>query len=472
MDRYAVLWTRAGGTPQKLASMVLTDTEMRITKTPEAIAAKLPGISLLHDLAGNPQFVYGRSEGRPLPPQLEVLLPLADPMNVQRRILQLLMERQGIELRGRRPIEQQWLMLTFAGRNGVGHLDVFEDDDSARSFYTPKSTVNPLPVNGSSLWHAFRRFVQLIANEEEEQLVVNTVGPTPGIAGFVPKLPTEISLSDNGRSWDGNLTPGRGLPVIVKLEQPAYPGLLALEALAYDYHAMADFEVPRTWLTQVDHHGETMTVLAVERFDRLLTRTIPQESFYSLLHTGNRSKYRNNTDGRMEDLARIFTVLQLPASQKEEWFARFVLAILTGNGDLHTENMALVGGAGLHRLSPVFDPAPMRAYRGRASHDILSALPFTDIGGVVQDTYRPFAGSGDTPPDLGQRLIEFAVSIDIPKQRARKELDRLLEITAGYPAKAIATLEAVPLSSRKSRAPDIEGFAKTLADVRAACAAR
>ena len=132
MDRYAVLWTRATGSPQKLADMVLTETELRVTQAAEAKAAKLPGISLLHDLAGNPQFVHSRTEGRPLPPQLEALLPLADPMNVQRRILLRLMEQRGIELRGRLPIEQQWMMLMFAGRNGVGHLDVFEHDDAAR----------------------------------------------------------------------------------------------------------------------------------------------------------------------------------------------------------------------------------------------------------------------------------------------------------------------------------------------------
>lgn len=467
MDRYAVLWTRAAGSPQKLADMVLTETELRVTQTAEAKAAKLPGISLLHDLAGTPQFVHSRSEGRPLPPQLEALLPLADTMNVQRRILQRLMEQRGIELRGRLPIEQQWMMLIFAGRNGVGHLDVFEHDDAARSFYAPKASASPLPINGSSLWVTFRRFVQHIANEEEERLIADTVGPTPGIAGFVPKLPTEISLNPNGE-WSGNLSPGRGLPVIVKLEQPAYPGLLALEALAYQYHAKAGFDVPRTWFKTITHGGETIPLLAIERFDRQPGRTLPQESFYSLLHTGNRKKYHVNTDGTMEDLAKIFDVLKLSAAQKEEWFGRFVLAILTGNGDMHTENMAIVGGAGECRLSPVFDPAPMRAYRGRASHNILSALPFNHIGGVVQETYRPYASSGKTPPDLGQHLVDFAVSARIPKRRAKNELARLHQLTTDFREAAINVLEALPLETRKSRAPDIDGFATTLSEIRAA----
>lgn len=161
-------------------------------------------------------------------------------------------------------------------------------------------------------------------------------------------------------------------------------------------------------------------------------------------------------------------ILFLTLVQKEERFGRFVLAILTGNGDMHTENMAIVGGAGECRLSPVFDPAPMRAYRGRASHNILSALPFNHIGDVVQETYRPYASSGKTPPDLGRHLVDFAVSARIPKRRAKNELARLHQLTTDFREAAINVLEDLPLEARKSRAPDIDGFATTLSEIRAA----
>jgi serine/threonine-protein kinase HipA len=469
MDRYAVIWTRAGDHPAKLADMVLTSTELRVTKTDEAIDRALPGVSLLHDLAGQAQFSYARSEGRPLPPQLEILLPPPDHANPQRRILLALMDQHRIELRGLPVAEQHWKMLLFAGRNGIGHLDVFESDDDAQAYYTRTSAAVARPVDASGLWHAFRRFIAHTANEEEENLVMETVGPTPGIAGFAPKLMTSIAVDDDNQ-WNGDLILNGGLPVIAKIEQANYPGLLALEKLAYDYHDQCGFDVPRTWFKEIDHHGETIPLLAIERFDRKDGQALPQESFYSLLHTGNWNRYRCNTDGSMESISGVFTALNLPAPQKEAWFRRFVMAILTGNGDLHTENMAISGGQGVHCLSPVYDPAPMRAYRGRSSHDILSALPFADIGGVVQETYREYAGSGATPPDLGDRLVQFGTTIGIAKKRAKDSIADLLLATRDYPEEAIACLESVPAHLRKSRAPDIDGFRKTLEECRNALA--
>lgn len=469
-DRHAVIWTRAQGEPAKLADMVLTATELRVTKTQEAIDSGLPGVSLLHDLAGISQFNYGQEIGRPLPPQLDALLPSAEGANPQRRILAAMMARRGIELRGVHPILQQWEMLLFAGRNGIGHLDVFANDEDAAKYYARDTASRCQKIDGSSLWYAFRRFVAQSADENEESLVVDTVGPTPGIAGFAPKIMTSIAI-DADNAWNGDLLLGGGLPVVAKIEQPNYPGLLALEHLAYQYHDQCGFDVPRRWYREVDHRGEIIPLLAIERFDRKSGRVTPQESFFSLLHTGGWRKYRCNTDGSMESVARIFDRLHLSAAQKEEWYRRFVMAILTGNGDMHTENMAILGGANDCRLSPVYDPAPMRAYRGRQGHNILSALPFAEVGGVLQDNYLPFAGSGQTPPDLGERLMQLGVNIGIPKKRTRDFIVDLLETTNDYPEHAIEILERVPKAARKSRAPDIDGFATTLNECRSAIAA-
>ena len=345
----------------------------------------------------------------------------------------------------------------------------FETDEVATAYYAGRSNLRQRGTGTSEFWFAFQKFVEQTANEEEENAVIETLGPTPGVSGFVPKLISQISL-DSQQAWSGKLFGAQSIPAIVKLEQRLYPGLLALEALSYDYHRRAKtFDVPRTWLTTLEHHGETVTLLASERFDRKGDQSVPQESFFSLLHTGNRHKYHCNTDGSMEDLAKILTVLGLPIKDRDEWYQRFVMAILTGNGDLHTENMAVVGGKGQAHLSPLYDPAPMRAYRGRASHDILSALPFSEIGGVLQETYRPFAASGKIPPDLGKRLVAFGKTIGIPVRRAKQFIDHLLDVTTDFRDEAITTLETVPLTSRRNkRAPDIDGFATTLSEVREA----
>ena len=467
-DRYGVIWTQVRGTPEKLADMVFTDTQLRITKTADAMAAKVPGVSLLHDLAGDRQMVYDRVESRAFPPQLLALLPPVDSANPQRRILQALLERHR-PVKGMQSAMQQWEMLLFAGRNGIGHLDVFEHDDLAKAYYTGKSGVlsSQKETAGSELWFAFRRFVERTANEDEENAVIETIGPTPGVSGFVPKLMAQVSLGSNN-DWSGTLFGKNSTPAIIKIEQALYPGLLALEELAYDYHRRAKvFNVPRTWLKTINHQGESITLLAAERFDRVDGRALPQESFFSLLHSGNRNKYQCNTDGSMEDLAKIFTVTGLPIEQKEEWFKRFVMSVLTGNGDLHTENMAIVGGASQHQLAPLYDPAPMRAYRGRASHNILSALPFSGVGGVAQTPMLPYASSGETPPHLGKLLIEFGRAAGIHARRSKTFISELADVTKDFCDEATAVLEALPASARKnSLAPAIDGFRATLREVR------
>jgi len=84
MERFGVLWTRWGGLPRKLADMVLTPTELRITKHRDAIDAGLPGPSLVHDKLGVHTVVYKRDQWRHLPPQLEALLPPSNRDNRKR----------------------------------------------------------------------------------------------------------------------------------------------------------------------------------------------------------------------------------------------------------------------------------------------------------------------------------------------------------------------------------------------------
>ena len=82
----------------------------------------------------------------------------------------------------------------------------------------------------------------------------------------------------------------------------------------------------------------------------------------------------------MEDVLGLLRGLtNLPQA---EAYRRFVLALLTGNGDMHLQNMSVLGTGEDVAQSPIYDPAPMRAYRGRPSYDLLSALPFSNIGGV------------------------------------------------------------------------------------------
>lgn len=462
MDKHAVIWTRAGGSPIKLANMTLTDSELRITKTEEAIEANIPFVSVLHDIAGERTLVHRRTENNALPPQLQALLPPANPGNPQRKILATLLERK-INVRGLPIIEKDWHMLLFAGRNGIGHLDVFASDLEADAYYFRRQESASVSQN-TSLWLAFNRFIRDVASEVDEQTVLNAIGPTPGISGFVPKLLTTIEI---GNGWMGNDSSFNEIQALVKLEQAAYRGLLQLESLCFDYHRLAGFNVPRTWCRKIEQHGESLDLLAIERFDRDGAIPVPVESFYSILKTGSTKKYHQSTDGSMEDAAKLFDVLKMSATDKRDWYRRFVMAILTGNGDLHLENMSVLTGE-YCKLSPVYDPAPMRAYRGlRNNHDILSALPFSNIGGMGELNHLPFSASGDTPIDLRERLLKFARAIGINTRSAQSDMDELLIVTQNYAEHAADILNSIPANVFKYRSPDINGFTKTLKEIRA-----
>jgi len=192
MDKFGVIWTRYGGQPCKLADMVLTPSELRITKHPDAVG--LPGPSLIHDKLGISTIEYKRDQWRHLPPQLEALLPPSNRDNPQRVILSKLLSRH-IDTRGMPIIEQEWEMLLFAGRNGIGHLDVFPSDQIAERIYAKA----PLPTikasAASDLWATFKRIAEDTAKDDNEiDEIVQAIGPTPGISGFNPKLFVELDM--------------------------------------------------------------------------------------------------------------------------------------------------------------------------------------------------------------------------------------------------------------------------------------
>lgn len=89
-----------------------------------------------------------------------------------------------------------------------------------------------------------------------------------------------------------------------------------------------------------------------------------------------------------------------------------------------------------------------------ANHDLLSALPF--------------ALSGDTPPDLCERLIRFGESMGMSATHCRARIADLLYITRDYSAEALDRLNADPESRRRLRLPDIDDFRATLVAVRQA----
>ena len=209
-----------------------------------------------------------------------------------------------------------------------------------------------------------------------------------------------------------------------------------------DLHRQAGFDVPRYWLAGVGG----LPALAIERFDRdAQGKPVPLESLYSILAAGARDIVRH-TDGSLDRIANVIDLADpLLISDKKvarlHLFRRVLLALLTGNGDLHLENLSLLGSAGVAGFSPVYDPAPMRAY---SMHNMLCAVPF--------------GGYGEEPADgdsLVQACLNFARKLSLNKADIQENVGELLTLTIDYPARVDA-VETLP-GDNKARLIDIHG---------------
>ncbi|MGB5425511.1 MAG: HipA domain-containing protein [Gammaproteobacteria bacterium] len=430
-DRQSVMWSRIAGEPVKMGSLYVTERNARFQYTPDYVASGLPGFSLLY-----PPRIYAvhpvvfRQPGM-LHPRIQALIPPAGAQNFQRKML------LGIlRARGQTPalgIDEDWALLMLAGHGGVGHIDVFPNDDEARSWYADTQPAPLMPV-GESLGSTLRDLMTWL--DVDTTTLLRTLGPTPTVGGAIPKL----LLSIPATGWNGTIsTPRKGndpgrIDIVLKFEPShAYPGMTEIESLAYTLHAEAGFDVPRHWRCRI---GE-MPAIAIERFDRDENGLpLPLESCFAILAAGA-ADINSHIDGSYERIARAIDTpsVQLVGDRrdaKRHLFRRVVMALLTGNGDLHLGNLSIRGWGEEAHFSPVYDPTPMRAY---SRHNMLCPIPFGDYG--------DYNRGGGHIIGLGEALINFAHNLGLQQQTAWQYVSDLLQVTADYPER-VDTLEMLP----------------------------
>lgn len=438
-DRYAVVWTRSAAGPVKMGNLVATGRECRFSYTDEFLQRRpAPALSLLAgpELFGSEPVVYRSSARMPLHPRLMSLVPADSPGNLQRRIhTELLARRSPPPAPG---FETEWELLLLTGHGGIGHIDVFGDDIEAEDWYA--NPVHPQSVVGrrSAVWRFVREEIEQSGHAVPADTVAELLGPTPSVGGMIPKL---LATIVDAPAWDGRFAPP-GTPaiddrpaveVILKIEPAPYAGLAELEALCLDLHRELGFEVPRYWRADVDG----MPLLAVERFDRTADGLpLPLESFLSVMAAGSRA-VRGSADAEWSSVGRMLERLGRVASldvkrARREVYRRFVLAFLTGNGDLHLENLSFLGGADAVRVAPVYDPSPMRAW---PRHDLRSALP-VDF---------------DSALSLAENLYALGAHFGLRRDEAADLWSELRRRSEDYPERIMA-LEQVPLARRRTLA--------------------
>jgi serine/threonine-protein kinase HipA len=129
-------------------------------------------------------------------------------------------------------------------------------------------------------------------------------------------------------------------------------------------------------------------------------------------------------------------VVSDPGQGKQYLLKRLLMAFVTGNGDLHMENMSLLQRNGKVEFSPVYDPTPMRAY---SRHNMLVPMPFGDYG--------EYAGS-EQPVDFETALLQLTRSLGVSRPKLRAMIEEVLAVTKDY-TQRVAALVSLPDNNRK-----------------------
>jgi serine/threonine-protein kinase HipA len=420
----------------------VTDKECRFTYDEDYLQLHLPGLGMVYapEFYGNTTISRERKKPFDLFPPIQSLIPPHQTDNFQRNLaLKYLRSKKDKPFTGLDPtsFDTDWEILKISGHGGIGHLDVFENDAIAENWYdnTPRHELIEI---SDELGFSLKQFMTWF--EEDIDVFIQTVGPTPSVGGAIPKL--LLSIPDSG--WDGRIglptrkkTPGV-IDIVLKFEQTTrYPGIIELETLALEMHRQAGFDVPRYWSC----YFKGMPALAIERFDRDQDNTpLCSETLYSILASGvplnNHYDYRYDLISQAIDVSPIEFVSNT-IDAKQHLFKRLVMALLTGNGDLHLENLSISCNNGIKGFSRIYDPTPMRAY---AQHDMLSVMPFGEYGETPE-------GSEQTVT-LKQAIKRFAKNCGLSKTRSEEIVDDCLAKTSEFSLR-VGELKTVPEENKE-----------------------
>lgn len=453
-DREAVIWTRLGGRANRMGRLYVTEKECRFTYDEKYLQLDQPGIGMVYapEFYGKTTISRERKKPFDLFPPIQSLIPPRQTDNFQRNLALKYLQAKNKQLSNLEitDFNTDWEILKISGHGGIGHLDVFEDDASAENWYTNTPQHELIEIT-DELGFSLKQFMTWF--EEDIDVFIQTVGPTPSVGGAIPKL--LLSIPESG--WDGRIglptrekTPGV-IDIVLKFEQTTrYPGIIELEMLALETHREAGFDVPRYWPC----FFKGMPALAIERFDRDLDNTpLCSETLYSILASGvplnNHYDYRYDLITQAIDVSPVEFVSNT-VEAKQHLFKRLVMALLTGNGDLHLENLSITCCNGIKGFSRIYDPAPMRAY---AQHDMLSVMPFGEYGETPDGSEQPVT--------LRQAVMRFAKSCGLNKHQAENIINDYLAKTSVYSSR-VSKLITVPEENRDRLIRQLEKIRKKL----------
>ena len=446
-DREAVVWTRAGMRPVKMGRIYVTDSECRFTYNEDFLRTGLPGVGLLYppEIIQQTTIVRSRSEFFDLLPPVQSLIPPRGERNFQRQLILSYLAKKGIL--PSKGFDADWEILMISGHGGIGHLDVFPDDEKAVEWYSVPARQGLFEIS-DNFGFSLKEFLTWFDGDAEG--FIQLIGATPTVGGAIPKL--LMTIPESG--WNGQVgLPGKigahGITdVILKFEQTgSYPGIIELEALTLDLHQEAGFDVPRRWKTIIND----IPTFVIERFDRDKNcNPLFTETLYSVFASGDQSitnSYSTTYDaiGRAIDRSPIDLVTDRK-SAKQYLLKRLLLALATGNGDMHLENLSIINRENALSFSPVYDPTPMRAY---SIHNLLTPMPFGQYGEVC----------------IGEALLRFTKNLGFRRKLLPDLIEEVLIVTKDY-RERIQALKSLPAKNRENLISIVDSIKADLREIK------
>ena len=416
-DKNLVLWTQISGTPKKMGELYITDIDSRFNYENNYIKTGELGLGLLYppEIFKNITIIRNRDLFFDFPPPIQSLLPPRSQKNFTRNLILSYLHKQGIF--PQQGLETDLEILKLSGHGSIGHIDVFSSDHAADKWYENSNNNLLFSVN-DGFGFSLKEFLTWM--DDDASQFINIIGPTPSLGGAIPKL----SLSIPKIGWNGQI----GLPtrvqknsnltdIILKFEDEiGYPGLIELEVLGFKTHQKAGFSIPRYWPVEING----IKALAVERFDRDQNNTpLFLETLYSILASGSHKVSHHysvayDMIGKAIDNTKI-NIVENKKAAKEHLFSRLTFALLSGNGDLHLENLSILQENKTLKFSPVYDPVAMRAY---SRHNMLCPAEMT------------FGDYGEKP--FNEALLQFAKNLNISKKSVFKIISQQIESLQNY----------------------------------------
>jgi len=146
----------------------------------------------------------------------------------------------------------------------------------------------------------------------------------------------------------------RGHRYLLKLDPPEHPHLVENEAAHLAGAKALKIPVAKSSVI-ADRNG--LPGLLVERFDRVRTadgvwQRLPLEDGTQVPGLPPASKYGVSSE---QVAAALSGICKAPLVASRNLYLQFLFAWLTGNGDLHAKNVAVLGGSGGFVMAPVYD---------------------------------------------------------------------------------------------------------------------